>query len=479
MSDALSILEDPNELPPAAPWPTFPSGLTLPLETADAGSIPSALHNFLTRDIRKLSRADLDKRISTALPTTIVQGMHAEWQDRLLRILSAFAPAPAPSETADAADDEEASGLNAVLSVLRQNALAADTDVVVERIVLPGRFANSFELLTSLSETPNFEQSQRRPREPRGGAAHPSSIGNTRKVRGNGVHAQGAGERRGRVRLPKRKLPAASVVVEDAAAARLAVKALSSHTRVAVDCEGVALSRAGQLCLVQVASPDAVFLFDIVSGGQDMFDAGLRELLEAPDVVKVMHDCRHDCDALLYQYNVRLGPILDTQVAFTVLRRVRSLKVGLPVALKTLLKKFVGVSEEDISVKIDIKATMRERANYWLQRPLPSDALQYARFDVVYLLHVAKVLELHITDADKSGWELVLKESASYASQFRDDQDGPRKAGLEWARLVTIAQADRATVERARSTAKLQETDPMRKFRFERDLILKLLTGRE
>jgi 3'-5' exonuclease len=471
--EATAFLEDPNELAPSSPWPTFPSNLVLPSLGA-AGTIPSALRTFLACDIRRLSRSECDQLVQRVLPVSAVEEMPLEWQDRLLNVLSAFAPGhvqPATSELQCAASE-----LDAITSFLRSTSVHPGVGKVFsESLTMRGPFQNSFEVLAALTETADLDSSPQQIHEPRESTASSRTRFERSAPRKSGKTKAG-GSRRNPARPPKVNMPAESVIVEDAAAARLATTALAEHSRIAVDCEGVLLSRKGRLCLIQVASPVGVYFFDIVKGGRELFDSGLRYLLESASVVKVMHDCRHDCDALLHQFDVRLAPVVDTQVAFTVLRRVRNLKVGLPVSLKTLLKKFVGISEDDIAMKIGIKAAMGEKVDFWLQRPLPPDALHYARFDVVYLLHVAKVLELHVKNGDTLGWDKVIEESASYASLFRDDEDGPRKAGLEWARLVTVAEADRVAIERAQNIARLQKIDPIRLFRFERDLILMVLS---
>jgi hypothetical protein len=303
----------------------------------------------------------------------------------------------------------------------------------------------------------------------RGGTS--STASSSRKADGRQHHGQASSHRS----VPKWKSPAPSIVVSDPSAVGAAVRTLSKHSRIAVDCEGVALSRTGALCLVQVASVDAVYLFDVVVGGRALFDAGLRDLLESPSCVKVVHDCRHDCDALFHQYDVRLAPVLDTQVSFAVLRSVRKLPVGLPVALKTLLRKFCGVSEDDLAVKESIKTAMRERATFWLDRPMDAASLAYARFDVVYLIHVAAVMALHITSANKGGWERVLRESEEYSRLFRDDADGPRKESARWARMVTEAKVAQATRDRRKAATELQAVDPMRTFAFDRARVLHCL----
>lgn len=299
---------------------------------------------------------------------------------------------------------------------------------------------------------------------PPGGAALPAATSSSSSAASSGQRLF--------LSLPKWTAAAPTVMITDAAGMSAAAAKLTQHSRIAVDCEGVALSRKGRLCLVQLASPDDVFIVDIVVGGAALFDAGLRELLESPRCIKVMHDCRHDCDALLHQFGVRLAPVLDTQISFSVLRRVRKLPVGLPVSLKTLLRKFCGVSVDDLAVKDSVKTAMRERETFWLDRPLDATSLLYARFDVVYLLHVAKIMAIHITNADSEGWERVLKESEVYSCLFRDDSEGPRKENARWAAMLTKAKADQVKRDRRKVAEGVRSTDPMRKFSFNKVLVL-------
>jgi ribonuclease D len=44
--------------------------------------------------------------------------------------------------------------------------------------------------------------------------------------------------------------------------------------------------------------------------------------LQDPQVVKVMHDCRADSDALFHQHNVAIDNVFDTQVAHALHEKV-------------------------------------------------------------------------------------------------------------------------------------------------------------
>lgn len=281
----------------------------------------------------------------------------------------------------------------------------------------------------------------------------------------------------------RRKRPGPTVYIDSVAACRAAVTVLSVHPRIAVDCEGVGLSRTGRLCLMQIASPDHVYIFDII--GKDLNDmaygislfeqGGLRELLENTSVHKVMHDCRHDSDALFHQFGVRLASIIDTQVVFTVLRKVRGLAVGLPVSLRTLLRKFAGATEEELEMKNSVKDSMNTNGDFWLQRPLSEQALQYARLDVEHLLFVTHKLGQYIVNADKKGWQQVLKESNEYITMFRDHDDGPRKAQQQYEILARVARRERAVHEQTKRVSTHRASDPMRLFAFDHHSVLHVL----
>lgn len=98
--------------------------------------------------------------------------------------------------------------------------------------------------------------------------------------------------------------------------------ALRAAKCVAIDCEGINLSRDGTVCIVQVvdaAAQDDVHLFDITrlgSGGLDIrpdSHRSLRQLLGDDSVEKLFWDVRADNDALFNLHDVRLANVIDLQ----------------------------------------------------------------------------------------------------------------------------------------------------------------------
>jgi hypothetical protein len=112
------------------------------------------------------------------------------------------------------------------------------------------------------------------------------------------------------------------VVVSDVASCRTACEALASCPHLAIDCEGVNLGRAGgSLSLIQIAGAKGVFLFDVKDRHESLMEAGLRDLLQSPNILKAIHDCKMDVCALRTHCDVRVAAVFDTQLAFSILNK--------------------------------------------------------------------------------------------------------------------------------------------------------------
>ncbi|KAJ4459039.1 putative 3'-5' exonuclease [Paratrimastix pyriformis] len=223
------------------------------------------------------------------------------------------------------------------------------------------------------------------------------------------------------------------------------------ETVLAIDCEGVNLSRTGRLCLLQMATtpppppgpllaswkaagriqtPQLVFLFDIVVGGRAIFDAGLREILEDPSIIKVLHDTRGDSDALLHQFQVRLTNVFDTQIAYACLQTQEGQGVPLPASLNTVLKRYARGSENEYKERV--RAAMEADPQYWVKRPLSDDACEYASQDVIQLPAARIAIEYVLRPASR---KVFVEYCARYLEMYRsvpDDQiDAVRAASFQ------------------------------------------------
>ncbi len=83
----------------------------------------------------------------------------------------------------------------------------------------------------------------------------------------------------------------------------------SATNMIAVDCEGLDLSKVGKLCFVQIAVPNEagadVYLIDVnrlLSSGSKLIE--LKRLLEAQLPLKLLWDCRNDSGALFSEISL-------------------------------------------------------------------------------------------------------------------------------------------------------------------------------
>jgi hypothetical protein len=79
------------------------------------------------------------------------------------------------------------------------------------------------------------------------------------------------------------------ILVQTVNRCRSACAAINRESLIVLDCEGVQLSRDGRLCLLQIAthSNNTVYLFDIVAGGQALFQNGLKEVCAGVCAIRV------------------------------------------------------------------------------------------------------------------------------------------------------------------------------------------------
>ena len=119
------------------------------------------------------------------------------------------------------------------------------------------------------------------------------------------------------------------------------------------------------LCLLQIQADKALFVIDIQQVGKV---AIMRDLLQADSVLKVIHACGEDLDALFHHFHVLPKSIFDTQMAAALL------DIGPQVGYGHLVEHYFGQSISKEYSRTD-----------WMARPLTPEQLNYAADDVRYL----------------------------------------------------------------------------------------------
>ena len=186
------------------------------------------------------------------------------------------------------------------------------------------------------------------------------------------------------------------------------------------------------LCVVQLASDDAVYVVDAEANGLDL--APLARLMADERIVKVFHAARQDLEIFLHRFGVLPTPVFDTQVAAMVAG------FGDQVGYDSLVGALTGGH-------ID-KA---HRFSDWSARPLSDAQVTYAAADVTHLRGVYRKLLERLQREDRLLW--VREEMAILAepATFRPDPETvwerlrPRSANR---RLLGVLRAVAAWRER-------------------------------
>ena len=153
-----------------------------------------------------------------------------------------------------------------------------------------------------------------------------------------------------------------------------------------------------RLCLVQIATPDEIFILDPLEV-EDL--SAIAAVIADPAVEVLVHAGRQDLEIFYERYGEVPARIFDVQVAAAFAGYGASLPYG------RLVQETTGT-----------KLTKGESYTDWCRRPLTTEQLSYAADDVRYLPAVARKLEGQLAEQARSEWvseELrSLEDPASY-----------------------------------------------------------------
>lgn len=185
-----------------------------------------------------------------------------------------------------------------------------------------------------------------------------------------------------------------------------------------------------QLCLVQVALPDAIFCIDPLSGA-DL--SRLAPPMRDAQVTKIVHAARQDLEVLWPVFGSLEG-IFDTQVAAAL--------TGLPtqIGYSDLVKRLLGVQLAKAETRTD-----------WSRRPLSPAQLTYAAEDVAHLHALRDALVERLDALGRLAWlEEELTGLSDPANLFVDPERAHER--LRW-----IADLDEHRARLARLLAAWRE----------------------
>ena len=195
-----------------------------------------------------------------------------------------------------------------------------------------------------------------------------------------------------------------------------------------------------QLCLVQLASPEASdngAAVDPLAEGIDL--APLFDLMQDESVVKVFHAARQDIEIFVHLSGRVPHPVFDTQVAAMVLG------YGDQVGYETLVNKVV---------RKNIDKSMR--FTDWSHRPLSTKQLSYALSDVTHLRVIYEAFHERLEANGRAYWLAEEMERLTDPSIYTID---PKEA---WLRLKTRSNSPKFLAV-ARALGEWRETEAQRK----------------
>lgn len=169
------------------------------------------------------------------------------------------------------------------------------------------------------------------------------------------------------------------------------------------------------LCLVQIFDGERFFLVDTLSADQEasrrssleqgkpfveffkesglgVTEAGLRLLLECPQVEKLWFDCASDGELVWKKFGIRLARVYDLFREAKVLGLVGP---GLAGNLAALTERFVGTGDGTGASPANSRRLSKKQLQQtnWMHRPLSAPQLEYALEDVANLFALRRALD--------------------------------------------------------------------------------------
>lgn len=199
------------------------------------------------------------------------------------------------------------------------------------------------------------------------------------------------------------------------------------HKLLAIDVEGVRISRTGEATLavvgVQTTIRVEVYLFDLLDETAEHYlrqMSALKSVLEDPSITKIMHDCRQKSDAMNELFGFKIAGVFDTSVCNMFLTG----SAGRDSLNNSL--SFYGCETNRAREKPN--AFHAENGVIWGNRPLTREQILCASSDVSSLFDLHRKMSAFIPPDRKAEIQLASEKALD---EFRS---------LRWLEDVQIAQ---------------------------------------
>ncbi|MBA6288991.1 ribonuclease D [Colwellia sp. MB3u-4] len=178
--------------------------------------------------------------------------------------------------------------------------------------------------------------------------------------------------------------------VEDSEQLHLICQRYSQASVLAIDTEFVRTRTLyPKLGLIQINDGKTLALIDPVAL-PDL--SPFWQLLENPNVQKVLHACSEDLEVFLTAGNCQPLNLIDSQIIMSFLGH------GISMGYAAMIAHYTGIEVDKSESRAD-----------WMKRPLTQKQLSYAAADVEHLFDILPRL---MADIEQSGWLAAVKEES-------------------------------------------------------------------
>lgn len=180
------------------------------------------------------------------------------------------------------------------------------------------------------------------------------------------------------------------IYVEDSEQLHLVCQRYSQASVLAIDTEFVRTRTLyPKLGLIQINDGKTLALIDPVA----LLDLSpFWQLLENPNVQKVLHACSEDLEVFLTAGNCQPLNLIDSQIIMSFLGH------GISMGYAAMIAYYTGIELDKSESRAD-----------WMKRPLTQKQLSYAAADVEHLFNILPRL---MADIEQSGWLAAVKEES-------------------------------------------------------------------
>ncbi len=225
--------------------------------------------------------------------------------------------------------------------------------------------------------------------------------------------------------------------IRDASQLEAAARVLAAAEAVGLDTETTGLDpHRARLRLIQLATPDVVYLIDVAQ----VRDLGpLKPLLEAPRPIKVLHHAKFDAKFLRRRYGIRLNGLFDTMLASQLLGSTDGH------SLAAVTSRWLGITLDKTMQRSD-----------W-SGDLSDEQVRYAAHDAAILLPLRDAMRAAIL---KEGLSRIAALEFAAASPIGGiELAGIRLDGVKWLALAREREREHAELADALHR-ELAESDP-------------------